>query len=71
MNLRELTRAWLEQNNYGGLFNSCNDCGCECADLMPCDDCNADCEAGYKTPCTPDCEHDTEHVWHIQREKPE
>ena len=46
MNVYEITKKYLIDNGYDGLFT--DDCGCLVDDLMPCDgDCSY-CEAGYK-----------------------
>ena len=46
MNVYEITKKYLIDNGYDGLFT--DDCGCLLDDLMPCDcDCSY-CEAGYK-----------------------
>ena len=45
MNVYEITKKYLIDNGYDGLFT--DDCGCLVDDLMPCDgDCSY-CEAGY------------------------
>ena len=49
MNLRELTRKWLEANGYEGLAGEY--CGCEINDLMPCDEPNINCQPAYKRIC--------------------
>lgn len=49
MNIAKIVEAWLVQNGYEGLYN--DECGCEVGDLMPCDEPNINCEAGYKVPC--------------------
>jgi len=71
MNVKEIVRKWLQENGYTGLYG--DDCGCEIADLMPCDSEDAiNCKAGYKVKCTKDCEHDFDYKegnWHVQADK--
>ncbi len=71
MNLREIAKKWLEDNGYDGLSNE--NCGCELSDLMPCDEPQDNCEAGYKVPCPgPElCPADGDCPWHISPKKPE
>jgi hypothetical protein len=65
--VKSIVRAYLEVNGYDGLHRG-DACGCENADLIPCDCfCHdiGDCQPGYKQPC--DC---GDHDWHIGAEKP-
>lgn len=69
-NIRDIVDQWLRANGYDGLAGE--ECGCECGDLMPCDDPNIDnCVPGHKIPCpTPDdCEYmfgcTTPNHWHM------
>jgi hypothetical protein len=66
MKLIDLTREWLREHGYDGLFNY-DACACLLDDLMPCDDPRPTCRAGYKTPCT--CGEGCE--FHVSKEKPE
>lgn len=69
--LREIVKNYLEQNGFGGLFNSDGECGCELPDLMPCDQPSESCCAGYKIKCNEKCDHECGKCdWHIQEEKP-
>lgn len=43
---------YLQNSGYGGLFSSEGECACENDDLFPCGEMPADCEAGYKIPCS-------------------
>ena len=68
MNLKEITGQWLKDNGYDGLY--CDECSCELADLMPCDDPYVNCAAGYKIrPCPEECESRCAHDWHISATK--
>ena len=64
-NVREITKEYLEENGYDGLFGS--DCGCSIDDLMPCcSESIMNCEAGYKVKCDPEtCEADGDCEFHI------
>lgn len=67
----DIVAEWLTDNRYDGLFSIYGECGCEIADLMPCECDGSQCEPGYKAPCDPpDCPADGECDWHIQRDKP-
>jgi len=56
MTVKEIVAEWLKANGYGGLCNTDIDCGCELADLMPCDSEGCDlCEPAYR--CDPDCKN--------------
>ena len=44
----EIVKAHLIAGGYGGLVTSDGDCGCEVADLVPCDADCSQCEPGYK-----------------------
>lgn len=50
MSIEEIIRKYLTDNNFDGLFNEDEDCGCEVDDLFPCVDCChlRYCEPGYK-----------------------
>jgi len=71
MTIKEIVKAYLEANRYDGLYNICSvECACETGDLMPCNEPNENCTAGYKTeykdnkcPCGEGC------TWHIGKEK--
>ena len=64
MTVKEIVKAYLEENGYDGLFQ--DDCACKIDDLMrfmPCDPLPENCMAGYlKKPCHPgkywNCEYD-------------
>ena len=45
--IREITKKWLEENGYDGLYSP-GVCACQLSDLMPCDEPQMDCTAGYK-----------------------
>ena len=69
MNVKAITREWLEANGYGGLTN--DNCGCIVGDLMPCNsECVEYCEAGYKVDgCSEECGEGCK--WHIVSGKKE
>lgn len=58
-----MVRDRLIEDGYDGLY--CDDCGCDLAQLAPCDSIGEECRAGYKVPC--DC---GECDWHIQGARP-
>jgi hypothetical protein len=62
----DIIKEYLKDNGYDGLFNIEGECGCELADLAPCDSLCVDlCEPGVKI------EDDSgEHDWLIARPKP-
>ncbi|ULJ68139.1 hypothetical protein [Wielerella bovis] len=45
--IQEIIKIHLEQNGFDGLYNSAAECGCLLDDLMPCDQPNPNCQAGY------------------------
>lgn len=55
--VRTIVADWLKRNGYGGLYYS-GVCGCELDDLMPCEESNPNCAAGYRVLCPgiDDCE---------------
>ncbi|KKL17013.1 hypothetical protein LCGC14_2489770 [marine sediment metagenome] len=64
MNVLEITKKYLEENGYGGLFNS-ERCGCYLDDLAPCGEPIGECQAGYEykfseDDCLDDCPFDAE-----------
>ena len=65
MNVKDIVRQWLNENGYDGL--SSEECGCELADLMPCDEPNVVlCVAGHRGKCNPEtCAADGDCPWHI------
>ena len=73
MNAKGIVKDYLVRNEFDGLYNGHNDCGCEVSDLSPCMDGMGDrCQPGYKALCTPECDHDFGHEpgqWHIQPHK--
>jgi hypothetical protein len=56
MDCRDIITTYLKENKYDGLFQP-GTCGCELADLIPCDGDFTSCEPGYKILVT---EKDTE-----------
>lgn len=46
--VKEIVAGFLKANGYDGLFDLCGECACELDDLMPCDEPNGRCTAGYK-----------------------
>lgn len=48
MNIRNIVKNWLIDNDYDGLSNLDLECGCTLDDLMPCEICDQfNCQAGY------------------------
>lgn len=47
----EIIKQHLIDNEFDGLYNEDLECGCEIADLEPCDALQSDCTAGYKHTC--------------------
>lgn len=43
----EIISKYLKSNNFDGLY-LCGLCACELSDLMPCDNVEMECTAGYK-----------------------
>ena len=46
----EMVKRYLIDNGFDGLYNEELECGCELADLEPCDALQSNCKAGYKHP---------------------
>ena len=46
MNVIEIVKEYLQKNNYDGLVG--DGCGCDLADLMPCDCDVMNCEVAHK-----------------------
>lgn len=65
MTLKTLVGQWLVTNGYDGLCSE--NCGCEIADLMPCDEPRTDCLPGHKIDCPgPElCHANGDCAWHI------
>ena len=55
IDVAEITRRWLEEHEYDGLFwaDQCEGCGCLIEDLPACDELNQECRPGYVRYC--DC----------------
>jgi len=72
IDVRGIIWNYLKAHGYDGLYSTDIDCGCELADLMPCDEYGiGNCSPGYKASCyDEDCEID-DCDWHIAPEKPE
>ena len=51
MNILEIVKEYLIQNEYDGLYNTTGECMCLIEDLMPCIEFCSDCKPGYKGPC--------------------
>jgi hypothetical protein len=62
MNVADIVKQYLEQNDLDGLFNEDAECACQRDDLGPCGQIESGCEAGKLAPC--DC---GDHDWHIVR----
>ena len=45
ISVKEIVRAYLEANDYDGLY--CSDCGCLLTDFAPCGEMGEKCKAGY------------------------
>lgn len=47
--VRDIVSEWLRANHYDGLCNPDSECGCDLADLMPCQCVNdRDCVCAYR-----------------------
>ena len=46
--VRGIIDKYLRDNGYGGLVHPDSECGCEVGDIMPCEDQQGECAAGYK-----------------------
>jgi len=56
MKVKEIVKAYLEKNGYGGLYSP-GECACKLDDLMPCACEGIElCEPGYFRPPGPDDE---------------
>lgn len=68
MNIREIVKKYLEENGYDGLGGDM--CSCEKDDLMPCDNPQPTCFAGYFTLCPggDECSADGNCKFHISKE---
>ena len=53
--VKEIVAKYLAEHGYGGLYCHDTGCGCELADLVPCDNPCDQCEAAYRVKA--DCEH--------------
>jgi len=69
--VKEIVAEYLKQNGFDGLCHSETECGCELADLAPCDCFWPECKPGYKRPPRADLEEDTDAEWVIGPQKPE
>ncbi|MDO8506958.1 MAG: hypothetical protein Q7S53_00105 [bacterium] len=70
-----IVMCFLKTNKRTGLYNKTRECACGIDDLMPCENPQATCRAGYKVMCTPDCDHNGRKIrvgesWHVQPETP-
>jgi len=49
IDIMTIVKHWLKANGYDGLCDDDVECGCQLADLMPCDDPSlVHCVAGYR-----------------------
>ena len=65
-NVKDIVADYLKANGYDGLYNGDAECGCDLADLFPCECMNAHvCRPGYKKLCG-GCD---EYNWCISNEK--
>jgi len=68
LNVGEIVAEYLKEHGFDGLVEEDGECGCELADLFPCQNENAlFCQAGYKIDCN--CSDDC--GFHISIIKPE
>jgi hypothetical protein len=52
MNIKSVVTQWLKDNNYDGLCNPLNECGCGINDLFPCiGDDVLDCQPAHHRSC--------------------
>lgn len=83
MDILEITKKWIIENNRDGLYSPEIACCCLLEDLMPCGEPRPDCTAGFKVPCPRkkepdnpdidcDCDPDDPEAYHLQegKEKP-
>lgn len=56
--VRQIIKAWLEENGYDGLCNyiTMDECECSTDDIAPCGEIQPDCQAGYHQYHTADSE---------------
>ena len=50
INVLEIVKEYLIQNEYDGLYNTAGGCVCLIENLAPCSKSCSDCEPGYKDP---------------------
>lgn len=55
MNVKDIVKKYLEENNFDGLVNR-GECACKKEGLFPCSEMNEFCEAGKIKDCN-GCEH--------------
>lgn len=48
MNLFDILKKWLKENDYDGLCLPEEECGCSLDDFMPCGEPSPRCEAGHR-----------------------
>jgi len=48
MNVLEIIKEYLIQNEYDGLYNTAGECACLVENLAPCSESCSDCEPGYR-----------------------
>ena len=60
LDLKTLVKQGLLRNTFGGLYSDDFGCACRADDLMPCDEPQINCYAGYIRKNTIDCSMDAE-----------
>lgn len=66
MNVKTILAEWLKAHGHDGLMCVDDECGCEIADLMPCDSPCGGCEPAYRGP--PNEEYGGEWAMYLARE---
>lgn len=63
MTVKEIIEKYLKDNNYDGLYYP-GECACKLDDLMPCEDCNFDCQPGILGNCEKCNKKDNDGICH-------
>jgi len=58
MDVYSIVKKYLEDYGYDGLCDEMGECGCDLADLAPCGNMQAGCQAGRRKPCNCGDGHD-------------
>ena len=62
MDVLDIVKNWLTDNNYDGLYSEGGECACELLDLQPCGENFSDCHPGIKKTWDKLTEKQREHL---------